>query len=53
MELRISRLEKQLREKEDVISSQLNLIQDLEEKVKEYENDDYEDDFENWYINIA
>ena len=53
MELRISRLEKQLREKEDVISSQVNLIQDLEEKVKEYENTDYEDDFENWYINIA
>ena len=47
MELRISSLEKQLREKEDVISSQVNLIQDLEEKVKEYENIDYEDDFEN------
>ena len=46
MELRISRLEKQLREKEDVISSQVNLIQDLEEKVKEYENIDYEDDFD-------
>ena len=45
--MRISSLEKQLREKEDVISSQVNLIQDLEEKVKEYENIDYEDDFEN------
>ena len=47
MELRISSLEKQLREKEDTISSQVNLIQDLEEKVKEYENIQYEDDFEN------
>ena len=47
MELRISSLEKQLREKEDLISSQVSLIQDLEEKVKEYENIEYEDDFEN------
>ena len=46
MELRISNLEKQLREKEDVISSQVNLIQDLEEKVKEFENIHYEDDFD-------
>ena len=46
MELRISSLEKQLREKDDVISSQVNLIQDLEEKVKECENIHYEDDFD-------
>lgn len=46
MESKISSLEKQLREKEDVISSQVNLIQDLEEKVKEYENIHYEDDFD-------
>ena len=44
--MRISSLEKQLQEKEDLISSQVNLIQDLEEKVKQYENIHYEDDFD-------
>ena len=46
MELRILSLEKQLREKEEVISAQVNLIQDLEEKVKESEEIHYEDDFD-------
>ena len=46
MELRILSLEKQLREKEEVISAQVNLIQDLEEKVKESEDIHYEDDFD-------
>ena len=46
MELRILSLEKQLREKEEVISAQVNLIQELEEKVKESEEIHYEDDFD-------
>ena len=44
--MKILSLEKQVREKENVISSQVNLIQDLEGKVKEYENNQYEDDFD-------
>ena len=46
MEQRISSLENQLRKKEELISSQVNIIQNLEDKMKEYENQDYEDDFE-------
>ena len=44
--MRILSLEKQLREKEEVISAQVNLIQELEEKVKESEEIHYEDDFD-------
>ena len=46
MELKISNLERKLLDKEDVISSQANIINDLEEKIKEYENENNDNQHE-------
>ena len=43
-EIKMSNLEKQLREKDEIISCQVNTIQDLQDKIKQFENPDSEEE---------